>query len=296
MPRFEVSTADGRPVQVEAANWLSALGDGLEALGLISVLERLACEVLPNGRVIARDVRTGQGFVVMPLLEGAAQPAPVLEGEETPAVHPGWDQQPPALVEADTGELPPLANDEEVAEPPTVGEALETDEVTDGDQAAPGRQLRIQAQLERILLCPSTLIAWYEALDAARALVPAESGAALEHEISGGLRFLYAFGPRSSGVQGALLPRGVGIAGFSVERNVSILVKDTRTDERFCADFDDVTGYETRSVICVPVVSSGRVEGCLELLNASVPGGFDDRAVATVEAIAAALARRLSSP
>ncbi|NOY24721.1 MAG: hypothetical protein GXP62_02515, partial [Oligoflexia bacterium] len=58
MPRFEVSTSDDQPVQVEASNWLAALGDGLAALGILAGLDRLACERLSNGRVLARNVRT----------------------------------------------------------------------------------------------------------------------------------------------------------------------------------------------------------------------------------------------
>ncbi|MEO0600348.1 MAG: GAF domain-containing protein [Myxococcota bacterium] len=51
-------------VEVPASNWMVALGRGLDELGHASRLERLACEVLPNGTVIARDVTSGTGYVV----------------------------------------------------------------------------------------------------------------------------------------------------------------------------------------------------------------------------------------
>lgn len=300
MPSFEVSTVDGAPVRVDASNWLSALGDGLDALGIVPCLERLACEVLPNGRVIARDVRTGQGFVVMPVYTGEESteelaPVELAASADEPSIHPGWDQ------DGDTGELfaaPPDDDDDDApAGLDAASEPLDTEDVTSritiGGEPLEGRALEL---VERILLAPSSLIAWHEALDAAQALVPSEAGAALERELSGHLRFLYAFGPRSSGVQGALLPRGIGIAGFVVERTTSLRVEDTARDPRFCNDFDDVTGFDTRAVICVPVLGERRVRGCLELLNPLIPGGFDERAVAVVEAVATALARRLSSP
>lgn len=279
MPYFEVSAADGAPVRVEAANWLSALGDGLHALHAVDGLERLACELLPNGRVVARDVRTGRGFVVHPL--GAQAPLATEDVDTEPELgaqpHPGWGEEP---------------SEEVFAAPPSEGE----DESGELLPARPPMAGRLRELAERVLASPSALLAWHEALDAARALIPSEAGAALEREPGGHLRFLYAFGPRSSGVQGALLPRGVGIAGYAVERATSLLVQDTRADARFCQDFDDVTGFATQAVICVPVAEDGHVHGCLELLNPLLPGGFDPDALATVEALADVLARRLTAP
>lgn len=54
-------------VEVNAGNWLVALGLGLEQFGVMVGLDRLACEVLQNGQVLARDVRAGQGWVVQPM-------------------------------------------------------------------------------------------------------------------------------------------------------------------------------------------------------------------------------------
>jgi hypothetical protein len=54
-------------VEVNAANWLIALGLGLEQLGVMMGLDRVACEVLPNGQVLARDARFGDGYVVQPM-------------------------------------------------------------------------------------------------------------------------------------------------------------------------------------------------------------------------------------
>ncbi|MCB9675023.1 MAG: GAF domain-containing protein [Alphaproteobacteria bacterium] len=65
MGTFSISSRGLQAVEVEAPNWIAALGLGLEALQRADGLERLACEVLPNGTVIARDVQTGTGFVVM---------------------------------------------------------------------------------------------------------------------------------------------------------------------------------------------------------------------------------------
>lgn len=76
VPTFRVSSRTLGVVEVEATNWLVALGEGLERLGAVAALNRIACEVLPNGTTLVRDVRTGSGFIVQPLGE------PVPEGVE----------------------------------------------------------------------------------------------------------------------------------------------------------------------------------------------------------------------
>jgi hypothetical protein len=296
MPRFEVGASDARVIEVEASNGLSALGEGLVALGMMGGLERLACEVLPNGRVLARNVRDGQGYVVSPLgapaQEASRGPLPPMAGASRTG---GGEAAVEAALEAD--------EDEELGDPETGsgGEGRSEEPRTDRWRGQ-GRSVaepttttsRVMERLERVRAAPSDLIAWHEALDAAHALVPAEAGAALEREADGRLRFLHAYGPRSAGVQGALMPAGIGIAGFAVERVASLLVTDTRADPRFCSDFDQVTGFSTHAVICVPVAFEGRIFGCLELLNPLLPGGFDRAQLEVVELVAGALAERLA--
>ncbi len=64
MRSYSVAARGLVPVEVQASNWITALGLGLDRLGRAGDIERLACEVLPNGTVIARDISTGMGYVV----------------------------------------------------------------------------------------------------------------------------------------------------------------------------------------------------------------------------------------
>ncbi len=64
---YRVSSRALGIVEVDASNWLVALGEGLGRLGVVNTLDRIACEALPNGQILVRDVRTGMGFVVQPL-------------------------------------------------------------------------------------------------------------------------------------------------------------------------------------------------------------------------------------
>ena len=265
MPRFQVSTRGRPPVDVDAGNWLTALGLGLDQLGAVDALDRLACEVLPNGTVIARDARSGMGFVVLPVRE---------------APPPDPDDEPTDLQEADSAALA-FAMAEGV-------EPYEEEDTADLNLRLVGTLIASLAD------APGTLEAWVRALDIAQELIPAESGAALRVEPDGRLLFVAATGPKAADVQGVRLDKGTGFVGFCVRRGVGLSVSRPQNDPRFYGEMDRATGYATESVLCVPVRGAGgSVLGCLELLNA--PAAFtradQDRAGEVAAALSARLAR-----
>lgn len=79
MPGFRISSRTHGSVDIPASNWLVALGEGLERLGGVANMDRIACESLPNGTILVRDVRTGAGFIVQPL---DAAPSQAEENDE----------------------------------------------------------------------------------------------------------------------------------------------------------------------------------------------------------------------
>src|SRR5205807_2274728 len=62
-------------------------------------------------------------------------------------------------------------------------------------------------------------------------------------------------------------PVGVGIVGWTAQYHQPALVPDVRQDNRFNKKIDLVTGFTTRSILCVPVFSQKRTYGVLEVLN-----------------------------
>ncbi|WP_166819818.1 GAF domain-containing protein [Thalassoroseus pseudoceratinae] len=71
-------------------------------------------------------------------------------------------------------------------------------------------------------------------------------------------------------------PIGVGIAGHVASTGLPVNIPDAHADERFNPAVDRATGYRTRSVLCMPLVSkSGEVVGVTQLVNKSA-GGFTD--------------------
>jgi len=60
---------------------------------------------------------------------------------------------------------------------------------------------------------------------------------------------------------------GVGIVGWAAQYHQPALVPDVRQDNRFNKKIDLVTGFTTRSILCVPVFSQKKTYGVLEVLN-----------------------------
>lgn len=52
------------PLLVEAENWVFALGTALDLIDRAEWVSRLACEIHPDGTVVAEDRVTGAGYIV----------------------------------------------------------------------------------------------------------------------------------------------------------------------------------------------------------------------------------------
>lgn len=265
MAWFLVSTRGGKPASVEASNWLSALGIRLEELDVVASIDRLACEVLPNGTVLIRDARSGQGFVVQPTESSSDSP------------------------DEDTSELLLMPEDTELT-----GELLLTEEVhllAPEEPTGDGASQRLDDLLQRIEACESVDEAWQVALSGACSMIPSESAAALSRDWDDTLRFVQALGPRASMLIGRELPAGQGVAGFCTQRQVSLLLLEPHRDPRFYAAIDRITGYQTVSLLAAPVCFEGSMFGCLELLNAPTP--FTQEHLEQLSLVADCLAEQL---
>ena len=72
MKRFAIAPPGGEPLQVDAPNEIVALGLALEQLNLGATFERLAFERLPNGTIIAKDLRGGARWVIQSVVDDDA--------------------------------------------------------------------------------------------------------------------------------------------------------------------------------------------------------------------------------
>jgi len=124
-------------------------------------------------------------------------------------------------------------------------------------------------------------------LERTRQAVGAEAcSVALLDESHTELVFRQAAGVASQEVIGLRLKRGQGVAGWVVEHQQSVLILDTTHDERFFGQITTPSGFQTRSLICVPMFAHNVIIGVLEQIN-KLSGTFDAADVRLLEAVAA---------
>ncbi len=65
------------------------------------------------------------------------------------------------------------------------------------------------------------------------------------------------------------LPSTKGVVGVAVEKRQPVFVDDPYAHPKFDPSFDRATGFRTRNIVCMPLVSwsDGRLLGVLQLLN-----------------------------
>jgi adenylate cyclase len=90
------------------------------------------------------------------------------------------------------------------------------------------------------------------------------------------------------------IPLGQGIAGYSAARGEPIIVHDTQKSHHFNPDFDNQTGFHTRSALCVPLISRGRVLGVIETLN-KIEGDFNEDDLHLLQSVAASVSIALEN-
>jgi transcriptional regulator with GAF, ATPase, and Fis domain len=99
-----------------------------------------------------------------------------------------------------------------------------------------------------------------------------DSSLMLLDERTNELVFKVALGEKGSLVQEFRIRMGQGIAGEVALTGQPIVVTDTAEDTRFDKSIDMATGFETKSIMCVPIKLREKVVGVIEVLNAGYSG------------------------
>lgn len=82
------------------------------------------------------------------------------------------------------------------------------------------------------------------------------------------------------------LALGEGMAGHVIKNGLSVMVEDCREDPRWVSRFDELTQFETRSILCVPLRSPYETIGCIQLINKSDGMPFDSADLSLCENLA----------
>ncbi|MGC8838351.1 MAG: GAF domain-containing protein [Anaerolineae bacterium] len=132
-------------------------------------------------------------------------------------------------------------------------------------------------------------------MDEIEVLFPVEAGSLLLlDEGKGELRFERALGSATARVAPFRLRVGQGIAGWVVEQSKPLLVPDVQEDPRFYRSVDQLSGFRTRSILCVPLMVRGRAIGAIELIN-KVEGAFTEEDLELLEILAGPAAIAIES-
>lgn len=125
-------------------------------------------------------------------------------------------------------------------------------------------------------------------MDRIQSLMGVEASALLlKDESKDELVFQIGLGEQGGQVQGRRLKVGQGIAGWVFQHGWPLIVPDVRQDPRFHKGMDQETGFQTKSILCVPLKTRGKTIGVLQVLNRPTDRTFTDEDLNLLSTIAA---------
>jgi PAS domain S-box-containing protein len=112
---------------------------------------------------------------------------------------------------------------------------------------------------------------------------------------SGDITFVdMLMGPLFKDLPPIRLRRGQGIAGWVAEHRQPLIVNDVYADRRFYSRVDHQSGFQTHSMICIPLQVEDRVIGVLQAINKQ-NSDFNDNDMRLLQAIGGPLAAAIEN-
>ncbi|MBN2538932.1 MAG: GAF domain-containing protein [Deltaproteobacteria bacterium] len=124
-------------------------------------------------------------------------------------------------------------------------------------------------------------------MDMISAVMSVEAGSLLLMR-EDGLEFTVALNIDIQDLKDFRIKIGQGVAGYVAARGDAVIVNDVRKSSLFFPDVDKVTGFHTKAVLCVPMISQGKVVGVIEVLN-KMDGDFDSSDKQLLQSIASSV-------
>ncbi len=115
------------------------------------------------------------------------------------------------------------------------------------------------------------------AMQWAEEFINAEASTVYELDEDKGEIFIrIARGKKKGPVKRIKLKLGEGVAGRVVQTGEPVVMQDVNREKIFSNKFDNKTGFETRSMLCVPLILRGKSIGALQVLNKKSGQTFTD--------------------
>ena len=95
-------------------------------------------------------------------------------------------------------------------------------------------------------------------------------------EMNNELYIRLARGEKKEPIKSIKLKVGEGVAGWVVQSGQPIVVHDVRNEKKFSSKYDKMTGFKTRSLICVPLTLRGKTIGAIQVINKKSKEAFNN--------------------
>lgn len=89
----------------------------------------------------------------------------------------------------------------------------------------------------------------------------------LKNEATEELTFDIVVGIKRDLIKGVRLEPGEGVSGHVIRTGKPVFLADVTDDNRFSRKVDELTGFKTKSIICVPLKIHGKILGVIEIVN-----------------------------
>lgn len=133
----------------------------------------------------------------------------------------------------------------------------------------------LQKSIDNINADTNIYVLIHQLLEAALIAANSKNGSLLLlDEDTGELVFVEVIGDARDKLLNFRLPKGQGIAGWSVAKREPRLVVNAQAEPNFSTIVDRYTGMETRSLMCVPLLDGQRRLGAIEVVNTRNGGTF----------------------
>ena len=109
------------------------------------------------------------------------------------------------------------------------------------------------------------------------------------------LRFEIAEGKSEKALRKMRLNAKSGIVGWVAQHKKPIIINDVTKDQRFNRSIDEVTGFTTKSVICVPLIVHRKAIGVIEVLNKADGSDFNEQDLDALTSVASTAAIALEN-
>ena len=287
LPKLGGAQDDFHTLRVEADHWTNALKTGLAQIGQsASGIEQAICTVRDDGWLQVNESKGTRVFFVKEV-EGSDHSASAdARGATSAATADGHGEvRATGTGQADVGQVvesqapaaAPQALETETA-PMFEGHLGEIESAINGFAKAAGHDTHKLAN---------------DALDLALKNVACEAGSVLFSHLNGqDLYFAAAFGPNSEKLVDMRIPGKKGIVGFCFSEGVCLGVTEVQRDPRFFGRISKSIGFDTRDILCAPVIDKGLVFGAVELINKR-GGAFNRNDLNTLSFVGYQLARHL---